>query len=298
MADFTSSQRELDAARRALDQAQLTLLQATARAQQAQAALDSARRQQTPQQEGGSFAQLEAAAKQAAAQRDTAKAARQRVFSSLATVSSQFAEFSDPRKNVEQLGDSSPFLLFPVRIETRFRTLLPQSTPGTPVPAPRHQLWVRIYPDDCSIDTFEPMFSQAELTNTKNYWLNVWRAGGVENDDRGAWRNLVAAHGSGRAGWLADNFHPANLAAKPSKVDVSDEILVIPTNPAPNAADAAAISHYWQAVWLADGEASKLQAARAALEAAVGAARADDLVAAYGPFNLADAPAAPLTKTD
>ena len=48
----------------------------------------------------------------------------------------------------------SPFLLFPVRIETRFRTIA--AAPGNIAAAASHQLWVRIYPDDCSIDTFEP----------------------------------------------------------------------------------------------------------------------------------------------
>ena len=60
----------------------------------------------------------------------------------------------------------------------------------------------------------------------------------------------------------------------------------------------AALALYWQAVWQADGDALKLQAARAAFDAAVGAARAGDLLAAYVPFNVADIPAGPLTKPD
>ena len=95
-----------------------------------------------------------------------------------------------------------------------------------------------------------------------------------------------------------DNFQPTNLAAKPKKAADTDEILVIPTTTALIAAEATAISTYWQAVWLADGDAAKQQAARTALDAAVGAARADDLIAAYVPFNLSDVPAAPLTKKD
>src|SRR5206468_3514059 len=34
-----------------------------------------------------------------------------------------FSQFSDPRQTVGQLSDSFPFLLLPVRIETRFKTL-------------------------------------------------------------------------------------------------------------------------------------------------------------------------------
>ncbi len=109
---------------------------------------------------------------------------------------------------------------------------LAQAPPGIAVPPVKHQLWVRIYPDDCSIDTFEPIPSDSELANVKSYWMNIYRAGGVENDERGAWGSLVASQGSGRAGWLIDNFQPTNLAAKPKKAASTDEILVIPTTTA------------------------------------------------------------------
>ena len=138
------------------------------------------------------------------------------------------------------------------------------------------------------------MLSQSELTNVKAYWMNIWRAGGVENDQRGAWSSLVTAQGSGRAGWLADNFQPLNLAALPSKTNSTDEILVIPTDTPLSAAEATAISSYWQSVWLADGDSGKVDAANATLTAAVGATRAAVLVSDYVPFNLADTPLAPL----
>ncbi len=106
--------------------------------------------------------------------------------------------------------------------------------------------------------------------------------------------SLVAAQGSGRAGWLVDNFQPTNTA--PSKANATDEILVIPTTTPLSAADSAAISTYWQSVWLADGDAGKIAAANAALTAAVGAAHAADLISDYAPFNLTDSPAAPLDQ--
>src|SRR4029077_8877485 len=128
----------------------------------------------------------------------------------------------------------------------------------------RHQLWVRIYPDDVSIDTFEEALSATELANAKQYWQGIWRAGGIEDDQRAAWRSLVAAHGSSRAGYIVDTYQPTNLPA-PVKVNRADEILVIPTQTALVAAEATAISAYWQAVWLADGDGMRLQAARTAL---------------------------------
>lgn len=292
MADFASTQAQLAVARATQDAAQLAALQATARARQAQAALDLATRQndRAGEQE---LAQLAAAAKQAAADQATANQGLKDARTTVGQVTASFAQFSNPIRNVSLLGDSSPFLLLPVRIETRFRTV--NTGPNAIAVVSRHELLVRIYPDDCSIDTFEPMLSQSELTNIKAYWMNVWRAGAVQNDERGAWGALVAKHGSGRAGWLVDNFQPLNLPG-PKKVSVSDEILVIPTDTPLSAAEAAAISTYWQSVWLADGDAAKVNAANTVLAGTVGAARASQLISGYAPFNLADKPADPLKK--
>ena len=57
-------------------------------------------------------------------------------------------EAIDPRKGIGRLSDRSPLVLLPVRIETRF-------VHGGTDEESGHELWVRIYPDDCSIDTFE-----------------------------------------------------------------------------------------------------------------------------------------------
>ena len=132
-----------------------------------------------------------------------------------------FATFTDPRENVGLLGDGSPFALFPVRLETRF---------GADENGPR--LLVRIYPDDCSIDTFEPVLSATELANAKRYWQNIWRADGAETGERGAWRDLVAAHGSGRAGYIADSYQPVNLDKAPGRADPPDPDPVFPPDPA------------------------------------------------------------------
>ncbi len=203
-----------------------------------------------------------------------------------------FASFTDPRQQLGRLPDSSPFALFPVRLETRF------VTGGDAEGAPQERLLVRIYPDDCSIDTFEPALSATELASAQRYWQYVWRAGRVEGDERAAWRDLVTAHGSGRAGYIADTYQPVNLGDQPAKAAASDQILVIATQDALPATEASAVAAYWTAAWAGAGDAAALQAAAGALDAAVGAARAAELIAGYAPFNLADAPVAPASRQD
>jgi hypothetical protein len=233
-------------------------------------------------------AKLEREARRADAALETARGAEQEAKEAAASALAGFVEFTDPRRTIGRLPDRSPLALLPIRIETRFATV------GGSGEA-KHQLWVRIYPDDCSIDTFEPTLSTTEVANAKRYWMRIWRAGRVEADERAAWRDLVAAHGSGRAGFVVDNYVPTNMPDRPKKTNPQDEILVIPTQTALVAAEAARISAYWQAVWLAADDAA-LQAAAAALVAAVGAARADELRTDYVPFNLTDVPPHPWTK--
>ncbi len=77
---------------------------------------------------------------------------------------------------------------------------------------------VRVYPDTCTdrhvrVDAVRgrgPQRSQA-------YWQGIWRAAGVEADERTAWRGLVASHGSGRAAWPSWTTSPANAADRPQK---------------------------------------------------------------------------------
>ncbi|HLK00858.1 MAG TPA: hypothetical protein VKU39_13250 [Streptosporangiaceae bacterium] len=132
-----------------------------------------------------------------------------------------FATFTDPREHVGLLADSAPFALFPVRLETRFMTGGDQG--------PR--LLVRVYPDDCSIDTFEALLSATELANAKRYWRNYWTAAGAEAGQRGAWRDLVAAHGSGRAGYVVATYQPVNLGKAPGAADPPDPDPVFPPDP-------------------------------------------------------------------
>jgi hypothetical protein len=289
MADFNQNQNQLAQARAAHTAARAAAAQAAEERKKLQAALDQLIRSANPHDQAAATqrARLEEQLKQARDDATAKNSAARSAGRSVDAALEGFATFTDPRRNVSQLSDQSPFLLLPVRVETRF-----VQSGESP------QLWVRIYPDDCSIDTFEATLSETELANAKLYWQRIWGAGGVESEERGAWRSLVAAHGSGRASWIVDQYQPANMAAKPVKGAATDEILVIPTGTALSAAEASAISAYWQAVWLADGDHAKAKAARTALDAAVGSARAADLIRDYQPFNLNDKPAAPKKKSD
>ena len=200
-----------------------------------------------------------------------------------------FAGFSDPRTEIGRLTDDAPVTMLPVRIETRF------ANAGS-AEAPRPQLWVRVYPDDVSVDTFEPDLSDSEVAGAKTYWQRLVAAGGVEDAQRAAWAGLVAAFGSGRSGYLLDTYRPVSPMPVPDKTDPTDEILVVPTQTPLAAMEAGAISTYWVAVWRADGDVTALAAATSALDTAVGAARATQLIAAYRPSNLADQPVLPTTK--
>jgi hypothetical protein len=119
-----------------------------------------------------------------------------------AEVLTDFIRFSDPRTGIEKLKDSTPILLMPVRLETRFKTV-PQRADGS-----AQQLWLRIYPDDCWLDSFDPTLTETELENAQKYWSAIAQAEGDEDLERAAWRDLVTSHGSGRATWIVQTFGP------------------------------------------------------------------------------------------
>ncbi|HUH06771.1 MAG TPA: hypothetical protein VML96_03085, partial [Egibacteraceae bacterium] len=217
--------------------------------------------------------------------------ARVRADEALRGALGQLAPLTDPSKGIGELDDSLPILLLPVRVETRFKTVAADG-------GERDELWVRVYPDDCSVDTFEATLSETEVESARRYWAEHWAAGGISDEERAAWRGLVASHGSGRAEWIARTYRPANSEAAPTKPRREDLILVVVTTAPLDPAEAAAAVAYWRAVWLADGSGDEVDAAGAALEAAVGAARAAVIAEDYRPVNLDRALPAPLSRTD
>ena len=189
--------------------------------------------------------------------------------------------FTDPREGIQKLEDGTPILLMPVRLETRFKT-----APVAGVTAQTAQLWVRVYPDDCWIDSFDPVLTDSEVSAAKDYWIAFWEAGGIEAQQRGAWSVLASSKGSGRANWILQQFQPVNRLSAPTKVRPEDVILTISTDTSLSTPEAEATAAYWRDLWIADGDSAKSAAAQAAFETAVGAARAAEIAAQYQPANF------------
>ena len=277
-------------------------------ARQAQAAVDLATRrgQSRRATQSQNLAQLAArceaapSANQTAAQKDTAVGTRQpwSGHGSLRQLQHSTAKCS-------LLSDSSPFLLFPVRIETRFRThQCTAPAPGTPASCGRasqtaHQLLVRIYPDDCSIDTFEPMLSQSELTNVKS--LLDEHLARRRRRKRSTWR-MEQAWSRPRvpdapAGW-STTFSQSTCRRAAPRPTQPMRFSSFPTDTPLSAADAAAISTYWQNVWLADGDAAKISRSECSLDRSRWARPAPPISSPLTRHSTSrDTPAAPLTKT-
>jgi hypothetical protein len=92
---------------------------------------------------------------------------------------------------------ATPLVLFPVRLETRFHS---------------GQLWLRIFPDDIHVNSFE-----AELTGDEQAARAVFlqRAQAAQDAARAAFGDLARQFGAARAAWIAGDNVPA--AAKASQ---------------------------------------------------------------------------------
>lgn len=221
----------------------------------------------------------------------------------------QLTVLADPTKQIESLSAKIPILLFPVRLETRFRHDI--VTEGRPTP----QLWIRIYPDDCQIDGFEQILTEGEVADATAFWAAMWRAGGFEPQERGAWRAYAGGAGSGRAAYVIAQFKP-DLAKKPAKAKAEDVILVIVPRIVPTQPEQDKALDYWTAVWKADGDKTQIDSALNALRLAVGDAQADAIQKDFAPeaagwdppkpfkranitltFALLELPPAPPTKS-
>ncbi|MEV6974062.1 hypothetical protein [Kitasatospora sp. NPDC093806] len=157
------------------------------------------------------------------------------------------------------LSDDYPVLLGPVRLETRFTEA---------------ELLIRVFPDEWSVDAFEPRPSEAELGALDAYWTALWRTGGAAVGEQAAWRELTGRIAAGRATWLLGEHQPENPADRPTNVPAGTTVLVVLSAAALPTADRQPTVDYWSVVWRAHGDRAGLGAAEVALLAAVGPARA------------------------
>ena len=197
----------------------------------------------------------------------------------------RFRPFTDPREGLSAWLAQYPILLFPLRLETRFKP----GGDGQP------QLWLRVFPDTCLVDTFEETLTEQEIENARVFWASIWRAAEDEALERSAWRDLVAAHGSGRAGWIVRTYHPLVPADKPLKDNPEDVLLIIPAIQPLSPTDLSALQTFWQAYWRAERPDGSIDQdarrnAEIALKNAVGDEQAAGLIANFRPFNLGDSP--------
>ena len=299
MPEFEDFRTALNQARNQKQQTYLELFQSQERQKTIQADLNQLAQIFDPQNPAH-VAQQESLTSAASESAATVKASQARFDRATNQATATFEQFKplllDPRSQVDRLSDDYPILLLPLRLETRFKTV---STAATTA-ANRTELWVRVYPDDCAIDTFEPLLSQSELKNAQTYWTQSWQAGGRENQERGAWRGLVSSHGSGRSRWIIDHYRPLNLDQKPQLTASGDEgeeifdiVLTIQTENLPIDTEVQALRVYWESVWRLNGETLQT---RDALIESVGSDRAELLLKQYTPNNLTTTPQPPLTR--
>ncbi len=201
------------------------------------------------------------------------KSEKKSLLEQLEKFSGDFLNILDLVEKVKELDDAFPLLMFPLRLETRFK-----STGNQP------QLWLRAYPDDCNINTKEELLSESELSNAKLFWIEMWKAGGIEAEERAAWRSLVNSHGSGRSEWITRQYKPTNN--QPTKVDGSHKILVVISTLTLTTSEHLAARNYWAAAWLAMGNPELISEAFGALKLAT--AKATEIVAKYIPENIGD----------
>ena len=112
-----------------------------------------------------------------------------------------------PRDGLRNLDDGTPFLLFPVRIETIFVPIRGDAAAGT-------ELWVRIYPDEIVVHTHEKVLTDREVLAGELYWTELLTAEHLrderDNRRRAAWRHIVELFGGQRAAWISSHTKPSD----------------------------------------------------------------------------------------
>src|SRR5215211_4165703 len=163
MSDLQQLQTAAKQHRESLEKTQLDLLKAKAELVQVQRALAEWERYARDLHNddgmiGRQKRRLEERRDQLQAEIKTASATKERLKAADLNFRGRFFEQPDPVSQLAALADDSPILLMPLRLETRFKQTERE-----------HQLWLRIYPDECHINNFEPLLSEYELQQAKSF---------------------------------------------------------------------------------------------------------------------------------
>lgn len=108
-----------------------------------------------------------------------------------------------PLENIETLSLNYPILFFPVRIETRYVTINPETGING------RELWVRIYPDSLLVDTHEPRLSPNEKAAGEQYWKTTFSSYDLQKEKE-AWLTLIGLYKTPRATWIVRQTQPLN----------------------------------------------------------------------------------------
>lgn len=112
-------------------------------------------------------------------------------------IHAELVAIADPRENLPALSDSTPILLMPLRLETRFLGA---------------ELWVRAFPDEIAITSHESALTDDELAAGTRFWTDSWGDDGAVGP---AWQTLVAGSALARARWIARETRPTNQPPAP-----------------------------------------------------------------------------------
>jgi hypothetical protein len=223
---------------------------------------------------------------------EKAEQARQRdrfsgMRSKLSEAEKNFGLFIDPRRELaSNFSNETPFLLFPLRLETRFKTV--NNKP---------QLWVRVYPDDCMVDSFEQLLSRKEVNNAARFWAEYYSAGKPADPahpdpatwelQKAAWRLLVTAHGDGRAAWITRQLIPDEATSVFPVRGPKTVILAIATDTW-NQASQAVIIDLFKKLWFAGPNDTQIKKIKSDFNVANPTLDADTIIDTFEPVNFSE----------
>ncbi|MCP4720543.1 MAG: hypothetical protein GY860_13895 [Desulfobacteraceae bacterium] len=189
---------------------------------------------------------------------------------------------TDPSKHLDKLDSHFPILMLPLRLETRF--ICDENNVI-------NKLGVRIFPDDCAIDSFEESLSLAEIQNAQNFWADLAAASGNEEKKRGAWRLLNESHGAGRAHYIINNYRPPDADdLLESTVEEETKVVLAVKVPFGSLSDAEKVPlcKYYEVVWKAEGNFADINQATQELENELGKNRTREVITQFEPVNFDD----------